>query len=136
LPTTSVAASALSFSGPWVRACFYLSSVLFFFYFDHTATTDLFTLSLHDALPIFRENQIVDGVWLGARFNETSSRFNWIDGSAIEDRKSTRLNSSHVSISYAVFCLKKKRSPHLSSLPLEANPRAISTYCRLAPDQS
>src|SRR2546430_6400705 len=73
----------------------------FFFFFNDTATTEIYTLSLHDALPI------------------CSSRKNWashlIRGSGSKsysgfgDRKSTRLNSSHSQISYAVFCLKKKK---------------------------
>src|SRR5699024_12633038 len=70
-----------------------------FFFFNDTATTEIYTLSLHDALPI------------------SSWPYRWRWAAPIElvalkhstaDRKSTRLNSSHVSISYAVFCLKKK----------------------------
>src|SRR5437868_9212904 len=73
------------------------------FFFTDTATTEIYTLSLHDALPICRASSATFnprcvrrvcrvGLWSGSR----------------QDRKSTRLNSSHVSISYAVFCLKKK----------------------------
>src|SRR6202042_2838533 len=70
----------------------------FFFFFNDTATTEIYTLSLHDALPIFRAPcrcRNVDIVCLGRHLCGL-------------DRKSTRLNSSHVEISYAVFCLKKK----------------------------
>src|SRR2546430_13900045 len=80
------------------------SCCLFFFFFNDTATTEIYTLSLHDALPI-------SGAACCARGREG-------DGAAREarcrrrqrvDRKSTRLNSSHSQISYAVFCLKKKK---------------------------
>src|SRR6266704_5863896 len=70
---------------------------LFFFFFNDTATTEIYTLSLHDALPICRR---LPG--LGRAGSPAGT------GCAPPDRKSTRLNSSHVSISYAVFCLKKK----------------------------
>src|SRR6195952_5905925 len=74
------------------------SSRPLFFFFNDTATTEIYTLSLHDALPICRDD--VDG-WYRSRYTVPS-----IVVSA--DRKSTRLNSSHRCISYAVFCLKKK----------------------------
>src|SRR5256885_1162406 len=78
-----------------------------FFFFNDTATTEIYTLSLHDALPISLSH-----------FSRKPS-FGWISptvpASRIgRDRKSTRLNSSHLVISYAVFCLKKKK-PSLSS---------------------
>src|SRR6266852_8791928 len=68
-----------------------------YFFFNDTATTEIYTLSLHDALPI-------SATW------EPCSRLGhrWTTSSLGRDRKSTRLNSSHGSISYAVFCLKKK----------------------------
>src|SRR5437868_13209898 len=71
-----------------------------FFFFNHPATTEIYTLSLHDALPIYAKTMLVPGAGLALPplFNEPRRR----------DRKSTRLNSSHVSISYAVFCSKKK----------------------------
>src|SRR5258707_15744815 len=80
----------------------FLSLVLFFFFFfNDTATTEIYTLSLHDALPISSagvEDQAVDRVG------------DCVEGGSDEgDRKSTRLNSSHANISYAVFCLKKKK---------------------------
>src|SRR5947199_8917502 len=74
-----------------------------FFFFNDTPTTEIYTLSLHDALPIC-------GAFAWRRRNPaTRSRANCSDGShSPPDRKSTRLNSSHLGISYAVFCLKKK----------------------------
>src|SRR6202050_5824849 len=70
-----------------------------FFFFNDTATTEIYTLSLHDALPICVGARCRGGSGLGwQRRGHAGAR----------DRKSTRLNSSHGSISYAVFCLKKK----------------------------
>src|SRR2546430_6557053 len=72
-----------------------------FFFFNDTATTEIYTLSLHDALPICFI--LVRGRGLrGVRFLRSP-------GKPLQDRKSTRLNSSHSQISYAVFCLKKKK---------------------------
>src|SRR2546422_11522361 len=79
----------------------------FFFFFNDTATTEIYTLSLHDALPISNLAERVAGaldVALGAPEREALSMT-----PTREDRKSTRLNSSHGYISYAVFCLKKKK---------------------------
>src|SRR6266480_5627577 len=70
---------------------------LVFFFFNDTATTEIYTLSLHDALPI------------SAKFHQDSRRRCFYLWKFRRDRKSTRLNSSHMSISYAVFCLKKKK---------------------------
>src|SRR5258708_36426242 len=88
-----------------------------FFFFNDTATTEIYTLSLHDALPIFRplahtgkQNYIAPHSH--SSFDQSSSHVALPPGwSAIrpQDRKSTRLNSSHQIISYAVFCLKKKK---------------------------
>src|SRR6266481_5445082 len=77
--------------------------VSFFFFFNDTATTEIYTLSLHDALPIF------GGIESGARILHRNLRPRQRPH-ASQDRKSTRLNSSHSSISYAVFCLKKKKN--------------------------
>src|SRR5258708_19058199 len=81
--------------------------LLFFFFFNDTATTEIYTLSLHDALPIYPGN--------GAE-NDRRNAVLHHDAdllrqrrAAYRDRKSTRLNSSHQIISYAVFCLKKKK---------------------------
>src|SRR5574342_1238378 len=76
----------------------YLSLYVFFF-FNDTATTEIYTLSLHDALPIWAQSDI-------ARPSHASAF--GVDTRMCRDRKSTRLNSSHHRISYAVFCLKKK----------------------------
>src|SRR5689334_24080967 len=96
---------------------------LLFFFFNDTATTEIYTLSLHDALPISgRDGARHDGRAfaqpLRTRFDAGREAGHPVDdrrfdGRAVpvevEDRKSTRLNSSHSSISYAVFCLKKKK---------------------------
>src|SRR3712207_8904112 len=100
------------------------------FFFNDTATTEIYTLSLHDALPILMVpavdtslssrrvlvTEFVEGRGFGEvkaldeaerdRFAEVVYRFFW---GLLTDRKSTRLNSSHANISYAVFCLKKKK---------------------------
>src|SRR5256885_11884960 len=84
-----------------------------FFFFNDTATTEIYTLSLHDALPIFTETQRCQiGDPRFAPQNVTLFRSVILDvvGYFRPDRKSTRLNSSHLVISYAVFCLKKKNS--------------------------
>src|SRR3712207_8655155 len=84
------------------------------FFFNDTATTEIYTLSLHDALPISEPVTAYDLVVIAddvdamrLRLVEVS-RAHGIDV-AVQDRKSTRLNSSHANISYAVFCLKKKK---------------------------
>src|SRR5689334_25054984 len=90
-----------------------------FFFFNDTATTEIYTLSLHDALPIYllglvdhphapaadlAEDLVVPQLAQGRGYGGRRGGFGG-------DRKSTRLNSSHSSISYAVFCLKKKKHP-------------------------
>src|SRR3982750_4951809 len=72
----------------------------FFFFFNDTATTEIYTLSLHDALPICPARG--EPRRSAARARQPGARW--------QDRKSTRLNSSHDQISYAVFCLKKNKS--------------------------
>src|SRR5258705_2413251 len=78
--------------------------IFFFFFFNDTATTEIYTLSLHDALPISAP---------ASRARTSSSAAGSIPPTRAStwpsDRKSTRLNSSHLGISYAVFCLKKKK---------------------------
>src|SRR5256885_12442500 len=91
----------------------------FFFFFNDTATTEIYTLSLHDALPIsevFRPSpRQSDLIIIAGRVSQKMApviRQLWEQ--MPEDRKSTRLNSSHLVISYAVFCLKnKKQKPSL-----------------------
>src|SRR5207302_9330489 len=93
-----------------------------FFFFNATATTEIYTLSLHDALPIWK-TEVTQGGGKGDRGSILLDEFSEFFGGAeiglmddagftvdTRDRKSTRLNSSHVKISYAVFCLKKKKS--------------------------
>src|SRR2546422_3135608 len=90
----------------------------FFFFFNDTATTEIYTLSLHDALPISVFVVRRGGPSRGSRTDfwpplERPRRVHpeparW-HGERGRDRKSTRLNSSHGYISYAVFCLKKKK---------------------------
>src|SRR5256885_8339905 len=89
----------------------------FFFFFNDTATTEIYTLSLHDALPISNPEQIriakqleeYGGVLVqGPPGTGKTHTIGNLIGHL--DRKSTRLNSSHLVISYAVFCLKKKNS--------------------------
>src|SRR2546422_5408003 len=92
------------------------SHSFFFFFFNDTATTEIYTLSLHDALPISSEiHASFDG------FFAPPEGPGPVDGSGAgrpRDRKSTRLNSSHGYISYAVFCLKKKKNNKTFTLRL------------------
>src|SRR3989442_14972184 len=85
-----------------------------FFFFNDTATTEIYTLSLHDALPISLklldddEMRTLLGHELGHVMSGHALYVTILILILNLDRKSTRLNSSHVRISYAVFCLKKK----------------------------
>src|SRR3712207_9264674 len=96
------------------------ATIIIFFFFNDTATTEIYTLSLHDALPIFPGEKInyavnvtdkEDGSLANGRIrpSEVAVTIDYLS----EDRKSTRLNSSHANISYAVFCLKKKTNTAL-----------------------
>src|SRR2546430_9046771 len=106
---------------------------IIFFFFNDTATTEIYTLSLHDALPIFESRK-------------RPLKFGFIPGNAellgpemlavavdprpafvYVDRKSTRLNSSHSQISYAVFCLKKKNLEKIS-YDFSARPSFFTRY--------
>src|SRR5947209_15680233 len=85
---------------------------LLFFFFNATATTEIYTLSLHDALPICNLIRIsltttmLPDAQRSSRVRASRRSFH----PRPRDRKSTRLNSSHANISYAVFCLKKKNT--------------------------
>src|SRR3712207_7950940 len=114
----------------------HLLRMLVYLFFNDTATTEIYTLSLHDALPIFYRKKYK----LLADLHEKTHPF-FIDAPTTDDsydrkkflktlldkildRKSTRLNSSHANISYAVFCLKKK-------MPLRSNAsNYLSVSCR------
>src|SRR5256885_16985969 len=87
--------------------CFVLYTifVFLFFFFNDTATTEIYTLSLHDALPISWSCGSVQASALLPRVSRSG-----LTTRTFSDRKSTRLNSSHLVISYAVFCLKKKKN--------------------------
>src|SRR5687768_18283539 len=81
----------------------------YFFFFNDTATTEIYTLSLHDALPIYALAETSRRmVVLEEAEREAMELRGELAGA--QDRKSTRLNSSHGYISYAVFCLKKKNN--------------------------
>src|SRR5947199_7924139 len=95
-----------------------------FLFFNHTATTEIYTLSLHDALPICQHGRRAarsPSAAAGAELPLSALHIRDRDqafagpparnfGTGRQDRKSTRLNSSHLGISYAVFCLKKKKT--------------------------
>src|SRR5256885_10907545 len=109
------------------------SSLCPFFFFNDTATTEIYTLSLHDALPISEVSRNLQHINYGrcscsligvvniSQQRKSKLFFHlgqhlhaFVEAGAIiifQDRKSTRLNSSHLVISYAVFCLKKKTRP-------------------------
>src|SRR3989337_4124528 len=91
----------LPLHGETKLACFAGASASLVFFFNDTATTEIYTLSLHDALPIFMRIFMPD----------MSQHLRCQRDDPHEDQKSTRLNSSHGSISYAVFCLKKREQP-------------------------
>src|SRR5690348_17914921 len=107
-------------------------SVFFLFFMYGTATTEFYTLSLHDALPIWTEaaRQLSMRSSKCSKPLRTLRRFSVAASGApsdlrrcaarrrAEDRKSTRLNSIHPSISYAVFCLKKKKKKDVEAAAL------------------
>src|SRR3712207_7597128 len=105
-------------------------SLFVFFFFNDTATTEIYTLSLHDALPIFDQGGLACAVRSdnAQDLARPDAERDAVDGDDAaephrdvvhhelgpEDRKSTRLNSSHANISYAVFCLKKKKNNYIT----------------------
>src|SRR2546430_12985623 len=105
----------------------YLCNLLLFyvFFFNDTATTEIYTLSLHDALPIY-------GTGLSRPASPAAATTSLSNSRRPGDRKSTRLNSSHSQISYAVFCLKKKKLnvlvqyTHSERSALTQSPRGFS----------
>src|SRR5260221_6208694 len=86
--------------------------MFYFFFFNDTATTEIYTLSLHDALPILANHSPTFRP-LAVLLDCTVVTYS----AAESDRKSTRLNSSHTVISYAVFCLKKKKTKKITKPP-------------------
>src|SRR2546422_4592434 len=93
------------------------SGLNFFFFFNDTATTEIYTLSLHDALPISHTGTVVV---MNPHNGEILAMASY---PARIDRKSTRLNSSHGYISYAVFCLKKKKYRHHHNTLVRRTPK-------------
>src|SRR2546427_1914240 len=99
----------------------------FFFFFNDTATTEIYTLSLHDALPISGDPRPPQARQRQAEqlaAQRVVHRGGQVERCTEGDRKSTRLNSSHSQISYAVFCLKKKKQnpQHTTRQQLYPNP--------------
>src|SRR3712207_8125821 len=107
-------------------------TMVYFFFFNDTATTEIYTLSLHDALPISIWSRISEEMASLSRDSRDAIETSSISAPARsivagtqKDRKSTRLNSSHANISYAVFCLKKKKRQRntiqeLSEIPIHS----------------
>src|SRR6266496_6310872 len=96
---------ALQYALCWASSC-----CINFFFFNDTATTEIYTLSLHDALPICSSRRPRSPSFSTRTRRGRTRACGSPSGSRRTDRKSTRLNSSHVEISYAVFCLKKKKN--------------------------
>src|SRR2546430_12357868 len=106
---------------------------MFIFFFNDTATTEIYTLSLHDALPICRCElsgaiSLLSPAYLLSESDDPSTRYH-----RITDRKSTRLNSSHSQISYAVFCLKKKKHSSFTLRPRISSLHSVSVHSLLIP---
>src|SRR2546429_3873244 len=108
----------------------------YFFFFNDTATTEIYTLSLHDALPICRPREPRAARTCSPTGPTTSSSAP--AARCRSDRKSTRLNSSHGYISYAVFCLKKKKKKHSESLHVrdQRNTHPTSAHQQPSPTAS
>src|SRR5947207_6536970 len=99
----------------------------FFFFFKDPATTEIYTLSLHDALPIWvearAEQRHAAGLleaFLICPLPAVFDTANYEPLDVAKDRKSTRLNSSHTVISYAVFCLKKKKKKTINNTEIKS----------------
>src|SRR5256885_7138950 len=98
-----------------------------FFFFNDTATTEIYTLSLHDALPILVLGMVMRVEWPNDPSSATRPAGR---DDCNQDRKSTRLNSSHLVISYAVFCLKKKNHPTRRKTSARASRQSTRDGCR------
>src|SRR2546429_9919716 len=104
-----------------ISSVHFYSRTIFFFFFNDTATTEIYTLSLHDALPISAVGPHAEcpALLTKTSMSPTCSASRRISPGSLRlagrkrDRKSTRLNSSHGYISYAVFCLKKKKNNYI-----------------------
>src|SRR5436853_4350788 len=101
-----------------LSVCALVFFVVFFFFFNDTATTEIYTLSLHDALPISPGRPPPAGRPFGSAPPHR------------RDRKSTRLNSSHLGISYAVFCLKKKKTKTTTEHTPQNHPKRRENHTR------
>src|SRR3712207_7900910 len=102
------------------------------FFFNDTATTEIYTLSLHDALPIFTirlpastGRLCVQRTTTNVHTSRPLDHHYFVPYKPQRDRKSTRLNSSHANISYAVFCLKKKKRKYNE----HRTPKTRLQYC-------
>src|SRR6266536_4764408 len=102
----------------------------FFFFFNDTATTEIYTLSLHDALPILFPLQVVGDTFALSYISEWAS----LPFRDPQDRKSTRLNSRHEWISYADFCLQKKKIKSRPAIVLYERIIELEEY--LVPNES
>src|SRR5690349_23792762 len=117
-----------------VSSFFICLSSLSFFFFNDTPPTEIYTLSLHDALPILSRPQQEERVQAAL----AEARHELFGGAqaavyrrrARGDRKSTRLNSSHVEISYAVFCLKKKKKKKKTKIKKKTTQKVYSKYSK------
>src|SRR2546426_1679133 len=116
-------------SSPFLISCLMLSAFRLFFFFNDTATTEIYTLSLHDALPISTTS------WRDGATSVEKVTWTLVPGGSRTDRKSTRLNSSHLVISYAVFCLKKKKNQSMWNLIFQSYVTQYVNHSQ-APDDS
>src|SRR5437899_4051702 len=100
-------------------------------FFTDPAATEIYTLSLHDALPILDRKDRAEEQYRAALAAKPDAPVLW--RSQRTDRKSTRLNSSHLGISYAVFCLKKKTNPTMVPLQTRSEHSALNIPVRSRP---
>src|SRR5450432_4372093 len=98
-------------------------SFRFSFFFNDTPTTEIYTLSLHDALPISLRATVY-----GTPPQDIAPLPQTVPLKEIKDRKSTRLNSSHDQISYAVFCLQQKKHNHNHPFPQQHQPSRLKHH--------